>query len=42
MIASDQNRTDIHSLEGYCSTIELQTHYDIPTVDCTLHRYYFQ
>ncbi len=25
-IAPDQNRTDTRSLEGYCSTIELQAH----------------
>ncbi len=24
--APDQNRTDTNSLEGYCSTIELQAH----------------
>jgi hypothetical protein len=24
LIAPDQNRTDTHSLEGYCSTVELQ------------------
>lgn len=26
--APDQNRTDTRSLEGYCSTIELQAHQD--------------
>lgn len=26
LIAPDQNRTDTRSLEGYCSTIELQAH----------------
>ncbi len=43
-IAPDQNRTDTHSLEGYCSTIELQAHLKItktikiyPFIDKVFH-----